>query len=94
MPCLPLRPVIQEGLWLVIYPAKSCGATASVMLTGTHHRLPVVKGGLEIPCKVPVSMRGTCPNLLLLEICKQLIEELHIEPKEETVLGFFPTPAQ
>ena len=33
------------------------GATVSVMLAGTHHcRAPLVKGGLEIPCKVSVSM--------------------------------------
>ena len=94
MPCLPLRPVTQEELWLVIYPSKSRGAAASDMLTGTHRRLPVVKGVLEIPCKGSASMRGTCPNLLLLEICKQLIEELYIEPKEKSVLGFFPTPVQ
>ena len=94
MPCLPLRPVIQGELWLVIYPSQSRGAAASVMFTRTHRRLPVVKGVLEIPCKVSVSMRKTCPNLLLLEICKQLIEELYIKPKEKTVLGFFPTPVQ
>ena len=44
------------------------GATESVMVTGTHYRRsPLVKGGLEIPCKVSVSMRETCLNLLLLE---------------------------
>ena len=63
------------------------GATVSVMLTGTHYRRsPLVKGGLEIPCKVSVSMRGTCLNLLLLERYKQLSEDLYIEPKEETVI--------
>ena len=70
-------------------------ATVSVMLTRTHYRRsPLVKGGLEIPCKVSVSMRGTCLNLLLLERYKQLSEELYIEPKEETVLGSFLTPVQ
>ena len=44
------------------------GATESVMVTGTHYRRsPLVKGGLEIPCKVSVSMRETCLNRLLLE---------------------------
>ena len=35
------------------------GATVSVMLTRTHYRRsPLVKGGLEIPCKVSVSLIG------------------------------------
>ena len=75
--------------------ANDHGATVSVMLTGTHdRRSPLVKGGLEIPCKVSVSMRGTCLNLLLLERYKQLSDELYIEHKEETVLGSFLTPVQ
>ena len=64
------------------------GATVSVVFTRTHYRRSsLVKGEFEIPCKVSVSMHGTCLNLLLLERCKQLSEELFIEPKEETVLG-------
>ena len=56
-------------------------STVCVMLTGTHYRwLPLVKGRLEIPCKVSVSMRETCLNLLLLERDKQMSEELYIEP--------------
>ena len=71
------------------------GATVSVLLTGTHYRRsPLVKGGLEIPCKISVSVRGTCLNLLLLERYKQLTEELNIELKEETVLGSFLKPVR
>ena len=69
------------------------GAIVTVLLTGTHYRrLPLVKGGLEIPCKVSVWMRGTCANLLLLERYKQLSEELYLEPKEEKSLSSFLTP--
>ena len=68
------------------------GATVSVMLTGTHYcRLPLVKGGLELPLKISVSMRRTCLNLLLLERYNQMSEEFYIESKEETVLGSFLT---
>ena len=71
------------------------GVTVSVILTGMHYRRSIlVNGGLEIPCKVSVPMRGTCLNLLLLERYKQQSEELCIEPKEETVLGSFLTPIQ
>ena len=71
------------------------GATVSVMLTGTHYRRsPLVKGGLEITCKVSVSMRGTCLNLLLAERYEQSSDELCMEPKKETVSGSFLTPLQ
>ena len=71
------------------------GGKVSVMLTGTHYcRSPFVKGGLEIPCKMSVSMRETCLHLFFLERYKQLSEELYIEPKEETILGQFFTPTQ
>ena len=54
------------------------------MLTATYfRRSPLIKGGLEIPCKVSVFMRGTCLNVPLLEGYKQLSEELFIEPKEK-----------
>ena len=68
------------------------GATVSVMLTGTHYRRSrLVKGELDTTCKISVSIRGTCLNLLLLERYKQLSEELYVEPKEETILGSFLT---
>ena len=36
-----------------------CSATVSVMLTRTHYgRSPLVKGELEIPCKVSVAAEG------------------------------------
>ena len=72
-----------------------CGATVSVMLTGTHYRRsPLVKGGLQIPWKVSVSICGSCLNLLLLERYKELSEKLYIDSKEETLLGSFLTPVQ
>ena len=49
------------------------GATVPVMLSGTHYRRSfLIKGGLETPCKVSVSMCGFCLNVLLLERYKQL----------------------
>ena len=71
------------------------GAKVTAELQGTHYRRsPLVKGGLEIPCKVTVSMLGTCVNLLLLERYKQLTGELYLEPKEEVILGSFLVPIQ
>ena len=71
------------------------GATVSFTLTGTHHcRWPLVKGGLKIPCKVSVTVPGTCLNLLSLKRYKQLSEKLNIEAKKVTLLGSFLTPVQ
>ena len=66
------------------------GATATATLTGEHYRRsPLVQGGLEIPCKVSVTMPGTVSNLLVLEKYWQLVEELYTEPKNEEILGSF-----
>ena len=67
------------------------GPTVSVMLETHYDRSPLIKSGLEIPCKVSASIRGTCLNLVLLERYKQLSEELCVEPKEGTVLRSFFT---
>ena len=66
------------------------GAMASATLTSEHYRRsPLVQGGLEIPCKVSVTMPGTVNNLLVLEKYRHLIEELYIEPKSEDIIGSF-----
>ena len=79
------------------------GATATVTLTSEHYRRsPLVQGGLEIPCKVSVTMPGTVNNLLVMEKYRQLVEELYSEPKNEEILGSFlhididlrPVPAE
>ena len=64
--------------------------TATATLTSEHYRRPpLVQGGLEIPCKVSVTMPGTISNLLVMEKYWQLVEELYTEPKNEEILGSF-----
>ena len=64
------------------------GATATATWTSEHYRRsPVVQEGLEIPCKVSVTMSGTVSSLLVLEKYWQLVEELYTEPKNEEILG-------
>ena len=66
------------------------GANVSAKLTNTHcRRLPLVQGGIEIPCVVTVSMPDTVINQLLIERYKQLVETLYTEPKEEEILRTF-----
>lgn len=58
------------------------GAIATVILTSDHYRRsPLVQGGLEIPCKVSVTITGTVSNLLVLERYRQLVESRYTEPK-------------
>ena len=41
------------------------GAKVTAELVEKHcHRSPLIKGGLEIPCKVSVSLLGTCVKFL------------------------------
>ena len=56
----------------------------------THYRRSsLLQGGIEIPCVVTVSMPGTAINQLLMERCKQLVETLYTEPKEEEIMWTF-----
>lgn len=69
------------------------GANMKVTLTGSHYRKsPLFQGGLEIPCKITVTMPGTIRNHLLLDRYRELVNDLYCEPKEEIILGNFLTP--
>ena len=47
------------------------GATVTAQLTGFHYRRsPLVQGGLEIPCKITVTISETVSNLLCMEKCR------------------------
>ncbi|XP_057290014.1 uncharacterized protein LOC130657458 [Hydractinia symbiolongicarpus] len=66
------------------------GASMKSTLTSVHYRRsPLVQGGLEIPCKITVTLPGTVNNLLVLARYQQLVEALYTEPKEELILGSF-----
>ena len=59
-------------------------ATATATLTSAHYRRsPLVQGDNEIPCRVSVTIPGTVNNLLILQKCKQLVEELYTEQKNK-----------
>ena len=66
------------------------GATVKAQLISEHYRRsPLVQGGMEIACKVTVSIPGTCVNLLLMERYKQLIKDTYSEPNKEEILGSY-----
>ena len=49
------------------------GATVTAPLMGIHYRRSsLVQGGLEIPCKITVTISGTVSNLLCMEKYKDI----------------------
>ena len=69
------------------------GGRLSLILTSGHYRRsPLVQGGMEIGCKVTVTIPGTCINILILKKYQDIIEENYTEPKEETIIGSYLVP--
>ena len=59
-------------------------------LTSTNYRRsPMVKGGLEIPCKINVKMLSTAKNVELLNNFEELFADIYIEPQFSQILGSF-----
>ena len=66
------------------------GALVKLKIWGKHYRRsPLVQGGLEIPCRIKITMLGNIVNHLILEKYETLLKELYIEPKEEAIIGTF-----
>ena len=69
------------------------GARVTAEIISSHYRKsPLLQGGLEVRCKVSVSMPGTIKNHMLLDRYRELVEQLYCEPKEEVIIGNFLTP--
>ena len=80
----------KEG-WAVMIIDK--GAKVTAKLIGKRCcRSPLVKGVLDIPCKVSASMLWTCVNVLFLGSYKQLTQEMYFELKVQFNLVFFLVP--
>ena len=66
------------------------GALVELKIWGKHYRRsPLVQAGLEIPCKIKITMLGSIVNHLILQKYETLLKELYIEPKEEAIIGTF-----
>ena len=69
------------------------GARVTAQITSSHYRKsPLLQGGMEVRCKVSVTIPGTIKNHLLLDHYKELVEKLYCEPKNEVIIGNFLTP--
>ena len=52
------------------------GAAVTAQLTGVHYRRsPLVQGGLEILCKITVTISGKASNLLCMEKYKHILNQ-------------------
>ena len=66
------------------------GTTVTARLTEVHYRRsPLVQGGLEIPCKITVTISGAVSNLFCMEKYKDIVTDHYIEPKSEEIMGSF-----
>ena len=72
------------------------GATVKAVITCLYYRHSgePFQGDLEIPCSVTVSLPGTIRNHLLLDRYKELVTDLHCEPKDEIIIGNFLSPTE
>ena len=71
------------------------GAIVKAIITCSYYRRPpLFQGGLEIPCMVTVSMRGTIQNHFLLDRYRELVTDLYCEPKDEVIIGNFLSPTE
>ena len=66
------------------------GAKCTLTIRGIHYRRsPLVQGGLDVLCKVTITMIGSVVNHLLLTRYESLLKELYIESKDEKIVGTF-----
>ena len=66
------------------------GAQVAVKIRERHYRRSLlIQGGLEVPCKIKITMVGSIINHHLLVRYESLLKELHIEPKDEEIIGTF-----
>ena len=85
-----------EGIYLVKYrelQKKTAvlldrGTRMTAILTSVNYRRsPFVQGGLEIPCRVKITMANTKKCNLILDRYLDLISTLYTEPNPPLILG-------
>ena len=68
------------------------GAEIVAEIESSHYwRSHLIHVGLEIRCKVSVTLPGTIKNHMLLSRYKELVNKLYCEPKNEIIIGNFLT---
>ena len=66
------------------------GAHVYPVLTSTNYCvLPLVQGGLEIPCRVEIHMPSTVKNRELIRIYEKYIDTLYYQREETNITGSF-----
>ena len=63
------------------------GARVIATLTSTNYCvLPLVQGGLEIPCRVEIFMSPTVKNKELIDIYRNYVDLLHYEREDSSIV--------
>ena len=66
------------------------GARVYAVLTSTNYCvLPLVQGGLEIPCRVEIHMPSTVKNRELIGIYEKYVDTLYYQEEETNIAGSF-----
>ena len=64
------------------------GVKYTLKIRGMHYRRrPLVQGWLKVPYEVTITMIGSVVNHLLLTGYESLLKDLHVEPKDEKIVG-------
>ena len=50
---------------------------------------PLFQGGLKIRCVATMTLLASIKGHMLIQRCREIVEELYCEPKEEIIMGFF-----
>ena len=66
-----------------------------ILITSTsEHGSPHIQRSKEIPCKVTVTIPGTCRKLILMERYQKLIKESSTESKYENIVILYLHPQE
>ena len=66
------------------------GAKLTAKLSSIHYtRSPLFQGGLDIPCKVTVTIPASIKGHFLMQRYEKMVRELYCKPKNETIMVSF-----
>ena len=70
------------------------GATVTAIITSDQYRRsPLVQGGLEVPCKIRISLPTSILNCRLMDRYDMLHSDLYVEPTYDVGVGSIHPPA-
>ena len=80
-----LREISRTAKYLIDRGAKLTAKLSSIHYT----RSPLFQGGLDIPCKVTVTIPASIKGHFLMQRYEKMVRELYCKPKNETIMVSF-----